>query len=498
MFRHALFLLLTLVPLALSAQKGNGAQQSFQQFRQQVMQRYDQHRKSVLSHYADFLQQTWQHFEDFKGEKLPFDRIPKPLSVPMAPKAPTTTPIEPVTPTEPMAPAEPTLPTAPPTPSETPPAIPAKTPVAPQQPMLTFSFYGANLQAPQLKMPQLASQNEKDIAAAWRALQANEHGQQGVQALLKLAHQQGLNDWLAIEMVRTYTKALLPAHEAATQRIVLQQFLLTHMGWDVRMGRTERQLVLLIPTQQIFYNQPYLGFEGQRFYIFKDRLAPIDEAEAHYATYTLPADADAGHVANLLFKANNCLALHSGQELPCTLTDGRLTLQLTVDKGMMEALRHYPPMDVPCYAQSVVSSTLHKAMWQQLRTQLEGKSQREMVEALMHFAQYAFQYATDGEQHGYEKPYFVEENFYYPKNDCEDRAIFLACAVRELLGLPVHLVQYPGHECTAIHFTDASVTGHGYNYKGQRFIICDPTYIGAGLGQCMPNYLQTEPLVQEW
>lgn len=102
-------------------------------------------------------------------------------------------------------------------------------------------------------------------------------------------------------------------------------------------------------------------------------------------------------------------------------------------------------------------------------------------------------------QFGYEKSFYVEENFYYSANDCEDRAVLLAFLVRNLLHLDVHLLYYPGHEATAIRFSDQSIKGDGYVYQdGSKYIICDPTYIGAGVGQCMPEYENVKPKVELW
>ncbi len=64
---------------------------------------------------------------------------------------------------------------------------------------------------------------------------------------------------------------------------------------------------------------------------------------------------------------------------------------------------------------------------------------------------------------------------HYPKNDCEDRAIFYAYLVHEILGLDVHLIQFPGHECTAVAFHEPVENGTSYEYKGKKFYICDLT-----------------------
>ncbi len=499
-----LFFIIFFIPIALQAQTNHKAWKTdFDQFRQGMLRRYTEHRQRVLDNYADYLQQTWQRFEAFKGEKLPFDHSPKPHEAPQAPTTPATpAPLPtPTIPKEDSSPQptipQPPAPTTPPRPTEPAPTTPspASQPTLPTQ---HFTFYGAQLTAPKAEFALLGSMDEHNIAQAWRTMQKADANQQVVENLMQLARQLGLNDWLTIEMVRTYVDALLPTPTQSTTRIVMQQFILSHMGWDVRLARTNKQLVLLVPTQQTFYNQSYLEFKGQQFYIFKDNLNPIDENSTQYASYQLPSGGDAGRIVNLIFNNKGGLQLRSGQTIERHLTDGRLNISVTIDKGMMEALRHYPPMDIPHYAQSVVLPTLQANLWQQLRSQLTGRTEHDVVKALLHFAQYAFDYATDGDQHGYEKPYFIEENFYYPKNDCEDRAIFLARAVSELLGLKVHLVQFPGHECTAIHFNDPSISGTGYNYNTLQYIICDPTYIGADIGNCMPNYINVKPLIQPW
>lgn len=37
-----------------------------------------------------------------------------------------------------------------------------------------------------------------------------------------------------------------------------------------------------------------------------------------------------------------------------------------------------------------------------------------------------------------------------------------------------------------------------YEYKGKKFYICDPTYIGAKIGKCMPSYAKESPQIEVW
>ena len=47
-------------------------------------------------------------------------------------------------------------------------------------------------------------------------------------------------------------------------------------------------------------------------------------------------------------------------------------------------------------------------------------------------------------------------------------------------------MHYPGHLATAIHFDD-DVPGDYISYEGEKFTVCDPTYIGARVGRTMPD-----------
>ena len=86
---------------------------------------------------------------------------------------------------------------------------------------------------------------------------------------------------------------------------------------------------------------------------------------------------------------------------------------------------------------------------------------------------------------GHDRAFFPDETLYYPYCDCEDRAILLSRIVRDILGLKVVLIYYPGHLASAVNFTEAGVTGDYVLVNGLRYVICDPTFIGAPVGATM-------------
>jgi hypothetical protein len=108
------------------------------------------------------------------------------------------------------------------------------------------------------------------------------------------------------------------------------------------------------------------------------------------------------------------------------------------------------------------------------------------------FAQTAFGYKIDEELFGREKPMFPDEVLYYKDSNCKDRAILFAYLVRTLTRLEVVGLHYQGHVATAVRFS-RDIPGDGVDYNGRHFTICDPTYVGADAGMCMPKFKGVVP-----
>ena len=472
------FFILLLCSSSMMAQNTNS---DYQAFRKRVLDNYGSFRKTVLENYAKYLQGVWDEYEQFKGIKR--DHEPKPSIAPKADVKP-----QDVTPVQ----SEPEVkPTIQPTSTDSPISV---EPIAPSAlPNMSFSFYGVKLSAVLCHAQTIDDIEHQAIAKVWNAYRQDRVMKDVIRSLQSLTMAYGLNDWFTFELVRNYTESTC---KNLASKIVLQHFLLVNMGYDIRLSSCGNQLLLLVPFNQQVYERSYLFIDGKKYYVFYDDSTSKVQNAGIY-TCRLPNETDKGRNIDLTIRGVN-IGIKTGVAHRFSMSDGKISLQGSVDEGTMEAIRRYPQMDIPFYAMSTIDSNFHRSLLTHVKEQIQGCSEKESVYRILHFVQYAFDYATDGEQHGYEKPYFIEENFYYPKNDCEDRAILFAFLVRNVLGLDVHLVQYPGHECTAVNFTTSQMNGDGYMYKGKAFYICDPTFIGASIGQCMPDYRNVKPIVEQW
>ncbi|RMG76496.1 MAG: hypothetical protein D6714_21265 [Bacteroidetes bacterium] len=146
-----------------------------------------------------------------------------------------------------------------------------------------------------------------------------------------------------------------------------------------------------------------------------------------------------------------------------------------------------PPTGFAVTLSTPLSEVARASFRTALEPLLEGKTTREKVDFLLRLVQYGFEYQTDQEQFGREKYFFPEEVLYFPYADCEDRSALFAQLVKEMTGLEVIGLVFPEHVATAVRFSE-DFPGDYVTYEGQKYLICDPTYIGAGSGMVMPKY----------
>ena len=286
-----------------------------------------------------------------------------------------------------------------------------------------------------------------------------------------------LNDWGVFLFVKTAAEALCNDENSC---IVMQQFLLNELGYRAKMARRgdRNQLLLFVATDCMVYGHPYFTKEGLNYY-------NINGTEA--CTFYMCNQDSKKAKTPVAMRLNNVPALNSGVvSRQRSNKAGNVSVSVNVSKSLMDFYASMPQCDYGVYAKAPVAGSLAQEVLGTLRPLVQGKSEVDAANLLLNFVQTSFKYATDEEQFGFEKPFFVEELFYYPACDCEDRSVLFGWLVRELLGLDVVYLDYPNHIATAVQFK-GDVKGDFLTVDGKRYTVCDPTYIGASIGMTMPN-----------
>ena len=294
----------------------------------------------------------------------------------------------------------------------------------------------------------------------------------------KVKKELNLNDWGIFLFVREASKTLCTDENAA---VVMQQFLLNELGYKSKMARRadRNQMLLFVAADCQVYGHPYFTKDGLNYY----NLTSNESCQFYMCQEDSPKAK-----SKLNMQVNHAPALNAGMVNSVHKNrSGSVAVSVDVPKSLMEFYGSMPQCDYSVYVNAAVNPSVASKVLSTLAPLVNGKGEAEAANLLINFVQTGFQYATDQEQFGYEKPFFVEELFYYPYCDCEDRSVLYSYLVRNLLKLDVVLLDYPNHIATAVCFNE-NVSGDFVTVGGKKYVVCDPTYIGASIGKAMPQF----------
>ncbi|MBQ0089948.1 MAG: hypothetical protein KBT27_11535 [Prevotellaceae bacterium] len=491
----------------------------FNQFKTDKQAEFDAFRKRVNDQYAAFMEQSWEQMQSKPAvtpKKEPevkpvVYQEPTPAPVPAPQPAPTPAPQPQPTPKPTPAPTPQPAPQPAPAPTPTPkpaPApqptpqvlpiqqeivevpkpTPAPEPIAPVQPKedpykaVSVSFYGTTVSVgfPEPDNFKLAGLNEKQLANAWKQLATDKYDitiANALEARKKLK----LCDWGYLQMLQAITKK----HYGNTNEAVFMQvFLMTQSGYRVRMANGNGKLYMLISSQYSICDMPYYTIDNQKFYAIDFAGGSLQICKAAY---------DKEKSLSLQIAQTQNLTQQATQKRILTSKKG-VTAGVCVNKNLIDFYNNYPcgylnndlSTRWAAYANTPLEQSVKDMLYPTLKKTIQNMTQKDAVGIILNWVQTAFEYEYDDNVWGGDRAFFATETLYYPYCDCEDRSILFSRLVRDLIGLPVALLYYPGHLATAVAFQD-EVRGDYVLIRDKKYTICDPTYIGANVGMTMPG-----------
>lgn len=437
--------------------------------------------------FSGFLRQQWQEL-GIQADAKPYDE-PKPSRPPVAPKAePLPRPIP--APVSTPAPKPESLPRPAPAVRPEPRQEPAPPEAAPEimdSPAVRIDFFGVTVELPadrELRRARLETVSKDSIADFWLTLSSADHGPL-VAAVQRQARILALDGWGLLLLAQKSGEALFPG--LPCEQALTAWFIMVKSGIDARAGYASNEILLLVPFRETLYGQKFVRLGERKYSLIGpsntgklytyDKSHPEASHDLSLSVHRWPAIAPAVSKRELTFS-------HAGQ---------KHSLSVRVDGALAGYARNRPITDSRVYLSAPLSSQANEDLYAALTPLLHGKSEAEAVGLLLSLVQ-ALPYKTDDEQFGGEKPMFGEEALIYPFSDCEDRCALFACLVQNLLGLPVAGLHYPNHMAAAVKFT-GNVAGDAVTIQGERWVVCDPTYVGAPAGMAMPKFRGVKPEV---
>jgi len=454
----------------------------FEEWNKTQQGEFDTYKRDQDKAFADFLKKQWESFELFKGESL-YEK-PKPEEVPVAeekelPEAPDTKIVEEISVPENVFIQE--------EPEEK-----HFMEIAPtdEKADLIINYWGKPLRlnyTDDFRFKLTKPINYKEIAQFWYEASETKH-EKLISQLQNYKKELELNDWGYCLLLNEIGRNITQNNDNVTKLFVW--FMLSKSGFDTKVGYNKDTVYLMIRSNYNIYGVPYLKFGDNRYYVVS--LGKEEKIKGSVYTYdgNYPeADSD----ISLSMKKTPNLNKHIVEkDLKFVYKNKKYILKIRYDENTPKYLANYPQTNLEVYFETPLSLDAYQSISKQLEPILVGKSQTEAVNILLRFVQTAFDYKTDGEQFGREKSLFTDETLFYPYSDCEDRSILFAFLVRNLLGLEVIGLDYPGHIATAVRFPNY-IKGYAVKYKKNRYLICDPTYINANIGMVMPQLKGVRP-----
>ncbi len=472
--KQFIFILFFMASLNVDAQTDEFRKQ-YDDFKRKAQKEYSDFRDEANRQYVEFMRQAWQQYKTLPAIPKPKDEEVKPVVMPEEDR---NKPID----NKPVVIEEVVTPPAPePQPV---PIAPIKENPQPEEKYVSFSIYGTDCKVRfnDDKKFTLTDSSNKSMAEAWEHMSGDAYNNT-IRDCLELRIRMKLCDWAYLNMLDAMAEACLGKTNEAT---MLAAFIYCQSGYKMRIGRAGAKLCLLYASEHTIYDQPYFNIDGSMYYVFKSKESSLEICEA-----AMPKEKS----MSLYIPATQTLSLDKSQQR--TLQSERypeIKVQAAVNRNLINFYNDYPTSEIgnhfmtrwAMYAKTPMDSSTSKELYALLKEKMKGMGKQAAVERLLNFVQTAFVYEYDDKVWGGDRAFFAEETLFYPYCDCEDRSILFSRLVRDIIGLDVILVYYPGHLATAVCF-DTDVQGDYILLDNRRFTVCDPTYIGAPVGATMPK-----------
>ena len=317
-----------------------------------------------------------------------------------------------------------------------------------------------------------ASVKESDISRAWEEMACPDYYLLAA-TFRHLQNRLALCDWATLSLAEEAANCFCES-KTSTESVLLQVWLLSQSGLQVTMAVDENdKLRLLVATDKLLFDYPALFADGQVFYVIDHK--PIKEAAVQ--AFRFPGTRPVKMAFESPFKSQE-RSIQGSRSM--------------VDQNRIRFYNRYPdycdegfPLSSFYYHAMVpLSQSAKNALYPALKKRIEGKSTAQAAEILLKYIQMEYPYREDEKVWRKERYFYAEETLCYDYSDCEDRAILYSWLVRDLLGLKTALVYYPGHVATAVRFMER-IPGDATIIDGERYLICDPTFMEASIGMEM-------------
>ena len=330
----------------------------------------------------------------------------------------------------------------------------------------------------------LPSVSESDVADAIGNFSKTQFGNMLFDCLQERQNH-AFSDWAYYQMLFALTSHFYG--EDTNEATLALAFLYSQSGYKMRLAHDGVKLYMLAACNYMLYNKSFFYIDDSSYFLLDGNI----EGTLNICKATFPKES----TLSLQISALQDFAENPTEER--TITSERysdFSFTIKSNKNYIDFYDTYPPSCVnnnfmtrwSMYANTPLEKGIKEQLYPQIREKLAGMSKLDAVQHLLNWVQTGFEYEYDEKVWGRDRAFFGEESLFYPFCDCEDRSILLSHLIRDIVELDVILIYYPGHLAMATNFQN-DVDGDYIMLDDKKYVVCDPTYIGARVGKTMPG-----------
>ena len=323
-----------------------------------------------------------------------------------------------------------------------------------------------------------------------------------VGGLLSYKKKLELNDWLYYVLIHDFVETAFK-EQSTNFRTLFSWFLLHKSGYQVQLNYVNNHIMLSVFSHDKIYDMPvrehqngwYVELTAAHRHLINRKLISYRSnfninskgKPFSFQLKKLPK------LSNPKIVTKSFSFIHYGKLYP---------FSVDINESIIEMMFRYPELSIKDHAEIPVSQDVKESLYNELDKLTAHMDHFQAVRFFLSFTRMSKSYETDKQAYNVQNLAFTpEETLYYLYSDCEDRSALFYNMVKEILGLEVILVDFPGHASAAVQFEE-SPTQNDTNmkpilHKGKKYYVCDPTGPGnhLRLGEYPHGFETTTPRV---
>jgi len=293
-----------------------------------------------------------------------------------------------------------------------------------------------------------------------------------------------LNDWAIYLLVKKLSDLVFTNSDDSK---LLSWFLFSKMGYDVKIALFNKHIVLLHYSEKIIYMTQSYKFEDKIYYLIAEKntikLPRVYSYKQSYPDANKPLDLELNSLPKLTMQE-----LQKGVKFK--YKGNEYDFKISFNKNILDFMDTYPLANFSTFFNAPMEDKTYIDVAKFLKKHIDGKQASWAINFVLNFVQNAFIYDGDNKQFGNEKVMFAEQVLYYDKSDCDDRSVLFSYLIKKLFSFSIIGLKYDNHMSTALYIP---MEGDSVKYKSKKYLIADPSYKNASIGQVIPRYKSIKP-----